>query len=152
MELYSFLEREDFILVENDEGKTLGVSKDGVNRLLYADGYAFKDLNNNGKLDPYEDWRLDDETRIADLVKRLSIEEIAGLMLYSKHQSVSSASNPFNKMWAGTYNGQSLEESGCKVYELTDQQKELSRILNGGYEIYKQKYENKIEPSSPEAQ
>ena len=125
MELYTFLEREDFILVENDDGKTLGVSKEGAHHLLYVDGYAFKDLNNNGKLDPYEDWRLDDKTRIEDLVKRLSIEEIAGLMLYSKHQSVSSANNPFNKMWAGTYNGKTLEESGCKVYELTDQQKEF---------------------------
>lgn len=125
MELYTFLEREDFTLVENDDGKTLGVSKEGVERLLYVDGYAFKDLNNNGKLDPYEDWRLDDETRIADLVKQLSIEEIAGLMLYSKHQSVSSAKNPFSKMWAGTYNGKTLEESGCQVYELTDQQKQF---------------------------
>ena len=125
MELYSFLEGEDFTLVENDDGKTLGVSKEGVKDLIFVDGFAFKDLNHNGKLDPYEDWRLDDEVRIADLVKQLSIEEIAGLMLYSKHQSVSSEQNPFNKMWAGTYNGKSLEESGCHVYELTDQQKEF---------------------------
>ena len=25
---------------------------------LSVDGLAFKDLNRNGKLDPYEDWRL----------------------------------------------------------------------------------------------
>lgn len=123
MKLYSFLEREDFTLVENDDGKTLGVSHDGVDELIYEDGYAFKDLNHNGKLDPYEDWRLDDEVRIADLVKQLSVEEIAGLMLYSPHQSVSSASNPFSQMFAGTYDGKTLKESGAHVYDLTDQQK-----------------------------
>jgi beta-glucosidase len=26
--------------------------------VLRADGLEFKDLNRNGKLDPYEDWRL----------------------------------------------------------------------------------------------
>ena len=50
--------------------------------------YAFKDLNRNGVLDPYEDWRLEPEERARDLAGRLSIEEIAGLMLYSSHQAV----------------------------------------------------------------
>lgn len=41
-----------------------------------------------GELLPYEDWRLDAKTRAKDLAGRLSIEEIAGLMLYSSHQLV----------------------------------------------------------------
>lgn len=36
-------------------------------RLLTVDGYAFKDLNRNGRLDPYEDWRLTPEERAVDL-------------------------------------------------------------------------------------
>lgn len=47
---------------------------------------AYKDLNGNGKLDPYEDWTLPVEKRVADLAKRMSYAEIAGLMLYSAHQ------------------------------------------------------------------
>ena len=31
--------------------------KSGV-KILVVDGFAFKDLNKNGKLDKYEDWRL----------------------------------------------------------------------------------------------
>lgn len=50
--------------------------------LLTADGLTFKDLNRNGKLDPYEDWRLPAEVRAADLVGRMSIEELAGLMVH----------------------------------------------------------------------
>lgn len=44
-------------------------------------GRTFKDLNANGKLDPYEDWRLPAEERTADLVERMTLEEKAGLML-----------------------------------------------------------------------
>ena len=38
--------------------------------IIEQDGLRFKDLNRNGKLDPYEDWRLGPETRSRDLVAR----------------------------------------------------------------------------------
>lgn len=47
---------------------------------------VYKDLNRNGKLDDYEDWRQDIETRTRDLAAQMSYREIAGLMLYSSHQ------------------------------------------------------------------
>lgn len=50
--------------------------------LLTVDGLTFKDLNRNGKLDPYEDWRLLAEVRTADLVQRMSLEELAGVMVH----------------------------------------------------------------------
>lgn len=50
--------------------------------LLTLDGLTFKDLNRNGKLDPYEDWRLPADVRAADLVQRMSLEELAGLMVH----------------------------------------------------------------------
>ena len=37
--------------------------------LLTVDGLTFKDLNRNGKLDPYEDWRLPAYVRAADLIR-----------------------------------------------------------------------------------
>jgi len=50
--------------------------------LLTVDGSQFKDLDRNGKLDPYEDWRLTPEVRAADLAGRMSLEELAGLMVH----------------------------------------------------------------------
>src|SRR5277367_4433359 len=50
--------------------------------LLTVDGLTFKDLDRNGKLEPYEDWRLSADVRAADLVQRLSLEELAGLMVH----------------------------------------------------------------------
>lgn len=49
---------------------------------LITDGKAtFKDLNANGTLDPYEDWRLPASDRAADLVGQMTLAEKAGLML-----------------------------------------------------------------------
>ena len=44
------------------------------------DGIAYRDLNGNGRMDPYEDPRLPVEGRVDDLVGRLSLEEKVGLM------------------------------------------------------------------------
>ncbi|KQP47773.1 xylan 1,4-beta-xylosidase [Pseudorhodoferax sp. Leaf274] len=49
--------------------------------VITADGKQFKDSNANGRLDPYEDWRLPVERRIDDLVAQMTLEEKAGLML-----------------------------------------------------------------------
>ena len=56
--------------------------------LLTVDGLTFKDLDKNGKLDPYEDWRLPAEVRVADLVQRMNLEELAGLMVHGTLPSV----------------------------------------------------------------
>ena len=66
-----------WVKVTNEGGDTLGYSKSTGVTLLQSDGFAFKDLNRNGVLDPYEDWRLDDETRARDLASQMSGEEIA---------------------------------------------------------------------------
>lgn len=76
----------DFTTVQNTNGPTLGYSPDSGVKILTVKNLKFKDLNRNGKLDKYEDWRLSPQKRAEDLAKRLSIEEIAGLMLYSFHQ------------------------------------------------------------------
>ncbi|WP_321372542.1 glycoside hydrolase family 3 N-terminal domain-containing protein [uncultured Draconibacterium sp.] len=52
-------------------------------QLLQADGYQFKDLNKNNKLDKYEDWRLTTDERVADLLEQMTLEEKAGFMLIS---------------------------------------------------------------------
>jgi beta-glucosidase len=49
--------------------------------ILRVDGALFKDLDKNGKLDPYEDWRLPVAARVDDLVSRMTLEEKAGLMV-----------------------------------------------------------------------
>jgi beta-glucosidase len=52
-----------------------------VVEILRVDGALFKDLDKNGKLDPYEDWRRPVGERVDDLVSRMTLEEKAGLMV-----------------------------------------------------------------------
>ncbi|MBN1583091.1 MAG: glycoside hydrolase family 3 C-terminal domain-containing protein [Anaerolineae bacterium] len=54
----------------------------GQTAVLEVDGLQFKDLNKNGRLDPYEDWRLSVEERVTDLVAQMTLEEKAGLMVH----------------------------------------------------------------------
>lgn len=46
-----------------------------VKTIIEADGYRFIDLNGNGTLDVYEDWRLDADTRADDLVGQMTVRE-----------------------------------------------------------------------------
>jgi len=50
--------------------------------VLTIDGSRFRDLNRNGALDPYEDWRLGADRRAADLVSRMTLDEKAGTMMH----------------------------------------------------------------------
>ncbi len=52
-------------------------------KILSVDGLQFKDLNRNGRLDRYEDWRLSYQQRARDLLSKMTIEEKAGFMLIS---------------------------------------------------------------------
>ncbi|HNY42109.1 MAG TPA: glycoside hydrolase family 3 N-terminal domain-containing protein [Bryobacteraceae bacterium] len=51
--------------------------------VISKDGLKFRDLNKNGVLDRYEDWRLTVDQRIADLLSRMTPEEKTGLMIHS---------------------------------------------------------------------
>ncbi len=51
--------------------------------IISTDGLQFKDMNNDGVLNPYEDWRLPAEQRAADLLSRMSLYEKAGIMMHA---------------------------------------------------------------------
>lgn len=76
------------IEITQGKGATLGYSAQSGVQILTKGGYAFKDLNRNGELDLYENWRKPAQQRAEDLASQMSIEQIAGLMLYSAHQAV----------------------------------------------------------------
>jgi len=55
----------------------------GSNVLRTEDGMTYRDLNKNGRLDPYEDPRRSIEERVEDLLAQMTIEEKAGLMFHT---------------------------------------------------------------------
>ncbi len=50
---------------------------------LMASGHAYRDLNKNGQLDPYEDARVSVDERVDDLVSQMNLVEKAGMMFIS---------------------------------------------------------------------
>ena len=107
------------MVITQKGGATLAYSPESGIQILTEKGYAFKDLNRNGQLDIYEDWRKPAIDRARDLASQLSIDEIAGLMLYSAHQAIPASGR------GATYDGKSFNESGAKPSDITDQQKKF---------------------------
>ncbi len=56
--------------------------------VIESSGRRFRDLNRNGTLDRYEDWRLSPATRARDLVSRMTLEEKSGAMMHGTARSV----------------------------------------------------------------
>lgn len=61
------------------EQPQLGV-RDG--KIITVDSLRFRDLDRDGELSPFEDWRLPGGQRAADLVGRMTLEEKAGEMMH----------------------------------------------------------------------
>lgn len=111
--------KESHNIVQNQGGQTLGYSPKSGIKIIQVDGLAFKDLNKNGKLDIYEDWRKPVAERAKDLAAKMTVEQMAGLMLYSRHQAIPAQEAG---MFTGTYNGKPFSKSGAKSSDLSDQQ------------------------------
>ena len=113
---YSKKQLSDHVLVTNPGGPVLGMAEPDLKE---QDGLVFKNLSHTDTLLPYEDWRLSPEERAADLARRLTVEEIAGLMLWSPHQMV-----PFlpGLPFVGHYDGGDFQPGVTVPSALTDEQ------------------------------
>ena len=65
------------------EGDQIRLSAASADKFFQVDGLWFKDLNGNGELDVYEDWRQDVEARVADLTAQMTMDEKGGLLLFA---------------------------------------------------------------------
>ncbi len=71
-----------------------------VKPVIKIDGLQFKDLNNNGALDAYEDWRLDAETRALNLISLMTVREKISQMQHPTFVPKSNGSIPnYLKKW-----------------------------------------------------
>lgn len=71
---------EDFMIHPSSGEQPLLVSWQAP--ILEIDGLKFKDLNKNGVLDRYEDWRLSPQERAQDLLEQMELEEKIAQMIH----------------------------------------------------------------------
>lgn len=83
MKKWRIEEKDSYSLVINEGGATLSFDPNSGITLLEDDGFAFKDLNRNGVIDPYEDWRLPIKERTDDLVARMETDECLAMMMHA---------------------------------------------------------------------
>lgn len=106
-----------WVKIEQDDAPVLGYSPKSKVKLIERDGLIFKSFDGSDTLLPYEDWRLSPMRRAQDLASRLSIDQIAGLMLYSPQYHIPART--------GTFDGKPFDVAVKKSWELSDQQKEI---------------------------
>ena len=74
---------------------------------IEVDGLIFRDLDHDGVLAPYEDWRLPVAVRAEDLLSRLTLEEKIGLLL---HGTVPATGEPMGALgWGPEYDLEKAE-------------------------------------------
>ncbi|WP_035671508.1 glycoside hydrolase family 3 N-terminal domain-containing protein [Flavobacterium sp. 83] len=62
-------------------GKNPEIKETKSNPIITINGFTFSDLNKNGKLDRYEDYRLSTQDRIQDLINQMTDEEKASMLI-----------------------------------------------------------------------
>lgn len=58
------------------------LSAASADKFMQIDGEWFKDMNGNGELDAYEDWRLSSAERAADLLTKMSLQQKTGTLSF----------------------------------------------------------------------
>ena len=70
------------VLYIDASGEQMKLGYTADTEILDVDGLKFKDLNKNGSLDVYEDWRKPVEERVNDLLAQMSTTDKAAQMLH----------------------------------------------------------------------
>ncbi|MBO7709309.1 MAG: hypothetical protein J6S83_02505, partial [Lachnospiraceae bacterium] len=108
-----------WVKIENEGGDTLGLSSTSGVKIIEEDGYAFKDLNQNGALDVYEDWRKSSEERAQDLVDQMQGAERAVILAHGG--------------WDGDFTTEPLaEDDASRIYLNNGGRGGVTRAISNG--------------------
>lgn len=81
---WKLTQKKQHAIIENEHGKTLSYHPNLGIQIIEKDGFAFKDLNANGKLDAFEDWRLPLTERVEDFKKQFGLWQEDACLYYRK--------------------------------------------------------------------
>ena len=105
-----------------ESGKGLDLQQPAVETrvkdIIEVDGYQFRDLNDNGELDVYEDWREDTEDRITDLLSQMTLEEKVGLLFHIDAFGLPASPYPVTDEYLYSTENPFGESSGNGLYSM----------------------------------
>lgn len=105
----------------------------GAAHVLAQAPTPFRDLNHNGRLDPYEDARLPAERRVDDLLARMTPAEKVGTMLHGSLANSKAAAGGYDlaeaeKMIAGGYVTSFISRLSVEPRRLAEQNNAVQRL------------------------
>ena len=86
-------------VVEADEATGQPRLEAHIKDIIEVDGLKFKDLNANGELDAYEDWRLTSEERANNLLSLMTEDEKIGLLWHASTGGTFTSMYPYTEEW-----------------------------------------------------
>lgn len=109
--------RDGWTKVTNEDGGPVLGTMD-TTKIIQVDGYAFKDLNGDGKLDLYEDWRQPVDERAKALAEMMSADDLFPLLWAGGTQSSTTTTDTstMDYIEAGSRAGVSRLQSSEKSY------------------------------------
>lgn len=87
------------VIVEADETTGQVRLEARTKAIIEVDGLKFKDLNGNGQLDVYEDWRQDVDARVDDLLSQMTLDEEIGLLWHASTGGTFTSMYPYTEQW-----------------------------------------------------
>ena len=87
------------VIVEADETTGQVRLEAHIKDIIEVDGLKFKDLNGNGELDAYEDWRLSSEERANNLLSLMNEDEKIGLLWHASTGGTFTSMYPYTEEW-----------------------------------------------------
>lgn len=130
----------------NENGPTIGVTMLGV---IQKNGEYYRDLNNNHKLDDFEDWHNDATTRATAMAKTLSNDQLAynllNIMMYSpKARTVDAAVDENGKpVWSKVFSNTIADLNSTMMRNFvvrSNPPTEVGVWFNNGLEQYSEWY------------
>jgi len=103
----------DIKWVEAD-GEQIALSYD-EKEIIEVDGLKFKDLNANGQLDVYEDWRQDSATRTKDLISQMNLDEKIGALFHVNDGGAFSSLYPCTEEYLWSNESTYIKDEVCYV-------------------------------------
>lgn len=100
------------VIVEADETTGQVHLEARTKEIIEVDGLKFKDLNGNGQLDVYEDWRQDVDARVDDLLSQMTIDEEIGLLWHASTGGTFTAMYPYTEEWLYSNEPTYTDEAG----------------------------------------
>lgn len=103
-----------------------------VKNIIHIDGLEFVDLNSDGILNPYEDWRLPAQERADNLVSLMNVDEKIGMLFINSRSTGMNAPNKENTSFEGyldenvTGYENTIFSRIAKVYPTTEIVKEMN--------------------------